>query len=1174
MGLVTQEHQASPLNGIWPQVSLPAADRFTEDPLGRLPLNVLSRVRWALAFFSCLAVAGTDARYSFQHYGAESGLANSAILSLLQDSAGYLWVGTESGLYRYEGSVFRPVGASDGLPCLAEVRGIVEASDGALWVVACNHLYRSAKGRFELAASREIITDSLQGISSDGSGGVLVGVLEGLLHAIPRNGHISAEFLSLPLPLSGKPIHGVYFHEKALWFGAEQMLWRLEAGKLTKFGPQDGLPVADWDAILVTVSGDLWVRGAKLTFCKPRGQPRFQSIPGLPPGFSSGYLAESRDGSVLVPTINGLALINAKGTRMVSEEQGLHTALTSVVLEDRQGSIWVGLLGEGLARWLGRNEWESWTKENGLPSNIVWQILRARSDRALWVGTAQGVVRFPVQGQHRTWNWAQQVNGAVRWLREAPDGGIWLIAGGDNLARIDPHSGKIEFIGPDRGVTARHLVRGTFDHTGKLWLATRDGLFECIHPSRSARFALVRGSPKGLWDVAEDHQGALFATTAHGLWRFRNGAWRRFGRSDGLLTDSEYVIAVAPDGALCFRHRYDGKVERDVFAGDRVASVQEMNPDGIPIELTALHGFDSKGGYWQGTPHGVALRASAQAPWQYFTTENGLISNDCDGEAFWADEDGSVWFGTSGGLAHYLPRNSPQSAYASDPPVITSLQLSQKPRSARIQFSSLNFITEAESQFGYSIDGGNWIDAKERAVTLASLHPGPHLCRVRVRAWGHPWSTRTAEATFSFEPFWWETWWAVFLLYLLGAYLLFALLRLWMSRHQRRIEERARILEEKARAEAASQAKSLFLAHMSHEIRTPLHQIIGLTEDLSAINLPPDAHEIVGELRTSGTGLFGLLNSILDFSKIEAGKLEIESAPFALHQCLNESVRLFQRAAREKGIALKLEQDSALPQFVMGDAQRLRQVLVCLISNAIKFTDAGTVRVQAKATEQNLQFAVSDTGIGITPEQAARLFQSFNQGDASTSRKYGGTGLGLTIAKSLVHLMGGSDLTVESTPGQGSSFQFSLPLRTTASPLPSPETRDVSPQKLRILLAEDNKINQKVMLSLLTRMGYTADVCNDGAQAIAAATRQIYDVILMDIQMPAVDGLEATRIIRTRLSGKTQPRILAVTAHATAADHQACVNAGMDGYLTKPVDRELLVRALAQVREPATVLHS
>lgn len=1162
--------------------------------------KTFTRVSLALALVSCLTASVAEPRYSFQHYGAESGLGNSTILSLLQDNTGYLWVGTESGLYRYEGSRFRLVGASDGLACLAEVRGLAEAKDGSLWAIACNHLYWSAEGRFELATRKDIIIDSLQGIASDDQGGVLVGTLDGILRASSKpheKERFSVQMVALPEPLHGKAVRGIYLDGKTLWFGCEQELWSLQSGKLTRHGIEEGLANADWDGIRVTPVGDVWVRSAKLTFWRPHGQARFRAIPGLPASFASGYIGLTRNGSVLLPTTNGLAVINARGVRMVSETQGLHTALTSVAMEDREGSIWVGMLGEGLARWLGRGEWEAWTKENGLPSNVIWNITRAQSDRALWVGTAQGVVRLPVHGAPRIWNWVQQVNGAVRWLREAPDGAIWIIVRGDTLARIEPHSGQVKFFGEAQGLTAHHLVRGTFDREGYLWIATRDGLFEAKQPGLAAHFELIPGSPKGLWDVVEDNQGAVFATTAHGLWRYADGLWRRYDNGDGLLTESEYVIAIAPDGALWLRHRYDGIIERVAFDGERVASVSEIKPDGVPTELTALHGFDSQGHFWEGTSHGLSMLADPVAyvkesgkisarraggtavnEWRYFSAEDGLISNDCDGEAFWADQDGSVWIGTSGGLAHYSPREDDAHATnelepgSANAPVITRMQISQRPRSARIEFSSLNFKTESQSQFGYSIDGGNWIDTKERAVTLASLHPGQHQFRVRIHNWGKPWSRQIAEAQFRFESFWWETWWAVVGLYLAVVGTAFGFVCLWLRMHRRRAEERAHILEEKARAEAASQAKSLFLAHMSHEIRTPLHQIMGLTEDLAALNLPEDAWEIMSQLRSSGGGLFGLLNGILDFSKIEAGKLEIERSAFSLSNCLDESMTLFSRAAAEKGVALTLECDPALPCRVMGDALRLRQVLVCLISNAVKFTDRGEVRVKAKiianeSQHNTIHFSVIDSGIGIPEERLDRLFRPFTQGDESTSRKYGGTGLGLTIARSLVLLMGGDDLSVESQAGRGTSFRFSISFDLAAVEKAATQPVAKGSSNLRILVAEDNKINQKIMLNMLARIGYKADLAADGVEAIDAVRRQVYDVVLMDIQMPNMDGLEAARAIRGHSSDRPQPRIFAVTAHATADDRKACLNAGMDGYLTKPVREELLSRTLVEVEE-------
>ncbi len=1130
------------------------------------------------------AISGSAApRFSFHHYGAESGLANATVLALYQDKTGFLWVGTESGLYRYEGSFFRQIDANDGFPCLAEVGGIVESDDGALWVLGCNHLYRSWRGHFELVPYGDIIKDSLQGMTAEGVG-ALVASHDGILQATGKrdtNGHLELRVYPLPASVRNKSMRGLYRNGETLWFGCDQKLWSFRSGVLTDYGTAFGLPVGDWDGIQIKPNGEMWVRSPKLTYWKERGGAAFHVFPGLAPSFSNAFTAITKDGSVLIPTSEGLAVIGPHGTQIIDQARGLRTSLTSVAIEDRQGSIWVGLLGEGLARWQGRGEWQAWTKENGLPSNIIWSITRAQKDQSLWVGTSQGVARFAPNGSVRVWNWAQQVNGTVRWIREAPDGGIWLVAQGDTLARIDPISGKVKFFGKSEGMTAHHLVRGNFDAEGRLWLATRSGLFVSKSVTAEAHFEAVPGSPTGVWDAAQDKTGAIFATSARGLWRYSNEGWQHFDKNSGLLSNSPYVIAIAPDGALWLRHRYDGAVERVEFSGDRLASDLEVKPDNTPAQMTALHGFDSHGGYWQGTADGLAMLEDPASyvsgsktahTWRFFTQEDGLVANDTDGEAFWADSDGSVWIGTSGGLAHYSAATdkTPQSAVdaSEGSPIITAEQVSQRPRSAQIQFSSLDFINEGLTQFAYSIDGGNWVDAKERSVTLASLHPGNHQFRVRMRPWGNGWNAKTASVVFTFEPFWWETWWASLLACIVMGGGVFGVAKLWIGSQRRRADERAQILEEKARAEAASQAKSLFLAHMSHEIRTPLHQIIGLTEDLAALTLPADVREITTHLQSSGRGLYNLLNGILDFSKIEAGKLEIESAAFQLRPALSESLSLFSRTANEKRIGLVLDYDAALPDFVMGDSTRLRQVLVCLLSNAVKFTHEGQIKVSAQVktaqeSRTTVQFSVADSGIGISAEKLSRLFRPFTQGDASTTRKYGGTGLGLTIAKSLVALMGG-ELAVTSAAGQGTCFTFSLVFEH-ASGEPKAEELARPLNKLRILVAEDNKINQKILLNLLARIGHHADVASDGAQAIDAAIRQTYDLILMDIQMPNVDGIEATRQIRHSLTGKPQPRILALTAHATMDDRKECIEAGMDGYLTKPISQDVLSRSLADI---------
>lgn len=391
------------------------------------------------------------------------------------------------------------------------------------------------------------------------------------------------------------------------------------------------------------------------------------------------------------------------------------------------------------------------------------------------------------------------------------------------------------------------------------------------------------------------------------------------------------------------------------------------------------------------------------------------------------------------------------------------------------------------------------------------------------------------------------------------------------ERHESELEasrdraERAAVEAQQAasRAEFENRMRSAFVANISHDLRTPMAGILGLIELLRETPLNEEQVHYVETIRSSNQTLLALLNDILDFSRIEDGKLPLALSTTALDRALSAPVELLRSLADRKGVELRVELDEGLPSHVLLDTARVQQILLNLLGNAIKFTTKGAVTLRAGMTQRDnaswLRVEVKDTGIGFSDEQKERLFQRFSQVDLSVARHFGGSGLGLAICKGLVELMGGS-IDAEGSPGEGARFWFEIPVEIAAAPAPTPPA--MAPPRLRVLLAEDNPINQLVLATMLKKLGQDAMCVGNGQQALASLQSERFDVVLMDIQMPIMDGIEATSQLRASGGPNQQTVVVALTAGATPEERVACQQAGIDALYSKPIEMDRLRQLL------------
>ncbi len=1097
---------------------------------------------------------------------------------------------TEGGLFRYDGDRFQPFRAYAGAKT-GYTYSLHSSPDGQFWTASSAGLFRLTGDRLVVVPGFE--SEQLEGGQSIGSDAtnVYVATPRGL-RAMNLYGRGQVRLLS------PRQSHSVLVaSDHTIWFGCGNRLCSMQAGREQEWGAERGVSAGPWNSIAEDSGGRLWIRSSDRVLVRESTSTAFHAVGNLPALNSSrgSLLVSNSCGQVMIPHNAGLMICDAEQCRNSGPESGLPRTEVLTALEDREGSLWLGYSGRGLARQLGGNQWQSFTEEEGLGSPGIWRIVRDIAGD-LWIGTSRGLFH----GSYTAGRWRFRRSDAVGELTvyglvADPDGSLWIGTfqpGENGLVRYNPrtHEKVVYRVSPrSTGFSITQLSR---DDTGTIWVAGRRGVMRLLPGGTRLEPVPLPVDGAAITEIRSTNRG-LYVAGRKGLYIQQGAVRRLLTAADGLKDDFVQSLSVGPDGALWIAYFSPSGITRIEVNGGKVELRHLTSDEGLPGNVVYSQFFDALGRHWLGTDNGVAVLDGER--WRHYDVSDGLVWNDCNAHSYLTEPDSTVWVGTSAGLARYHPAGRSKSVLPDT--LITSVLRNDVPsagadfdsttRSLALRFTVLSYQDQTP-RFRYRIGAGSspWVQTKTHEVRFAELPSGSYRFEVQggteAGEWSHP-----AVLNFRIHSPWYLSWpCQVGSLLLLGALVWFW----WRQREIRQstlratleaaVAERTRDLAEATkRAEQANNSKSQFLANMSHEIRTPMHGVLGMARLALDSKTLPESSEHVETLCGTAEGLLHVINDILDFSKIEAGKMPLEHIPFSLPRMLDDLRKLISPRAGAKGVDLQCQAAESVPTVIVGDPARLRQVLMNLLGNAVKFTSNGSVTLEVVQTASDpvdrrceLHFRVRDTGVGIPKEQQQTIFEAFGQADSSVTRRFGGTGLGLTICSQLVQLMGGH-IWVESAPGVGSTFQFTCSVGIAGPECLAERTVDIVEEEqhgLRVLLAEDNPVNQRVATAMLRKHAHQVTVVSTGVDAVEAWEAGEFDVILTDNQMPKMGGLEAVRCIRECeiATGRRRTRVVALSASAMIGDRERFLSAGMDAFLAKPFSAAELYSVLRQVMEP------
>jgi signal transduction histidine kinase/ligand-binding sensor domain-containing protein/CheY-like chemotaxis protein/HPt (histidine-containing phosphotransfer) domain-containing protein len=1208
----------------------------------------------------------------FSHLSVDKESFQSGITGgIAQDKYGFLWFGTNVGLYRYDGYNLKTYRRDPDDPnSLSDdwVQSVCIDRAGILWIgTSFGGLNRLDPAqeifthyRSDPANPRSLSADRVWQIYEDRGGILWVGTEAGLDRLDPASGtflhykHDPQDAGSLSSSLINSIVEDRLGN---LWIGTGRGLNKLDrtTGRFSRFlhDTMDPHSLGHDDVLSVREdhSGVLWVgtkvggvsalnvnTGRFVRYSFHPGESGNEAFAGV------DNLYEDKEGILWLCTIDrGLLKLNPERTQFTrystdpADPKSLPHDWVYSLFEDREGMMWVGTRS-GLSRFPRRplpfvNYQHSAGNPNSLYRNMVWAV-QGDSQGFLWLGTEGGLNRVDRNsGQFTLYRHDPKDRHTLSYdkvtaIREDASGALWFGTYGGGLNRFDRATGRFfryQHNTKQPGSVSTNVVLSLLvDRQGVLWVGTQDGGLNRFDPA-TGTFRVYRNNPKDSHSLSHDTVSVILEDRAGTLWVGTRDGVNRFDRNTGQFTvyrdQSRQFQTPAHNRVCAMREDRQGRLWIGTFTG-----LQTLDPrtgtftvftrkDGLPN--TGIRGIleDREGYLWLATENGLIRFHPETRDHRTYSESEGLPSNVLNpylSEGSWQSPSGEMVFSSTNGVTSFYPDRLSTNPYV--PPVVLtdlhlfnqrikpgqgspldkpiwmtdSLILNHAQSIFTLQFAGLSYAAPEKNRYRYRLEGleseWNEVDSTRRQATYTSLPAGRYVFRVLASTKDGVWNDKGITLKITVLPPWWATWWfrslmgLAFVGLILGTHRLRVKgLKLREKRLDELVQQRTAELRAtehelniaKERAEEATAMKSIFLANMSHEIRTPMNAVIGMAYLALKTALTDKQRDYVNKIHNAGISLLGVINDILDFSKIEAGRLDIETVDFRLDDVIASVTSITAQKAQQKGLEFLADVANSVPQNLVGDPLRLGQVISNLINNAIKFTDHGEVYLKVELLEQigsraRLRFSVRDTGIGMTPEQTARLFQPFSQADASTTRKHGGTGLGLTICRRLVELMGG-EILLESEPGSGSTFRFTVSLGVASGPARS----RIVPERLRAvsaLVVDDNAAARDILVHSLDGLCARVDAVSSGEEAIAAVKQhdsdEPYDVVFMDWRMPGLDGIETARLIKKERELKKHPAVVLVTAFGRDEVREQAERVEMDGFLLKPVTRSMLVDTL------------